>query len=699
MPDVSVQVLRFGGNPPRFEVVSEAATDRQGRFAFEGLDQRNVLLSVAAGGFYSEVVPVYLHGAEDHVRLSPLALVERRERRFRLWLAGDTMFGRRFEDLDEDGNAGEAQDLIRPATRAQDARSLFARLLPALASADYRVLNLESPVSTAHESRHPLKQYSFTSHPESASALKGIGIDAVSLGNNHSYDYLEPGRKETEQFLRSQDLSFFGSGASEAEARESFVETRLHGVDVRFQGFNGIKPSTFYPDPNEPWEERYLYYAKDEPRKGGALLLSRDNLEDFLLRPGADVSVPVMHGGAEYGEYPSNPLRDNFAAALRAGAPLVVAHHSHTVFGVALWGEEESPRVALMSMGNLLFDQEVFETFNSYMAVVDLEVDPAGETDFVQLRLIGFHQEDYVPSLISGPQLDRLARHVGHLSTHLPYREGDELRPAIAFRDAAGVGVMLRPEDYVVQRSESSQRAQFGSAALLRLGEGRGPAAFFESFSSEDPELRLQLGREKLIYGDFEDCDIDERVGESRSFSQSDSRYATSQSPHHGSLAFSLYRPAGARSVITTRVRNRVRFDRRLPLTLSCAVAADHAGSVEFRVRYRAESDGRDLDEEVAWSSAGGSHAYQQWSSDLHPPSAAGFLELSAQMEPPVDGRSGLLLLDDCALIEWGPTVRSGAAVAVPHAYTWARITGAADREAAWVERYVEFSRRTTTGE
>ena len=108
----------------------ETTTDASGAFHLTGLLDANAYLRFEADGFYSEIAAVYLEGSADTVELEPLGLVAKQPNRVRLWLAGDTMFGRRFEDADEDGQIGEDGDLIHPSTRAEDAYQLLHFLEP-----------------------------------------------------------------------------------------------------------------------------------------------------------------------------------------------------------------------------------------------------------------------------------------------------------------------------------------------------------------------------------------------------------------------------------------------------------------------------------------------------------------------------------------------------------------------------------------
>ena len=683
LPNVSIRALGFHVG----QTAPETTTDVRGEFTLLGLVDANVLVRVEAAEFYPEVVPVFLQGREEEVQLEPLALVARQSGRVRLWLAGDLMFARRFEDRDEDGQKGEADDLIRPEQRAEDTFQLFRYILPAMSSADYRVANFESPASLAHGSRHPFKEFSFSSHPETLAALTRVGIEAVSLGNNHSYDYLEAGRIETEYALRRRGIEFFGSGASESDARESALDLLINDVPLSFQGFDGIKPVNFYPDPNQPWESQYLYYAIDEPRKGGALLLSPDNLDYFLGQKPERLRIPVMHGGHEYGEMPSTGMRDRFEQAHQGGAKIVVAHHSHTVYGVALWGDEEEPSVSLLSLGNFIFDQDVFETFNSFMAVLDVDKVGAAEYRLLQLRLMPFHQENYVPSLIAGRQAERLARHVGHISTFLPEREQDALRPAVAFADSAGIGVMLRPADYREEMLSFERHVTLteGQSEIFPLNAGQGASDYFTSFTSPEPEARLRLARDLLIYGDFEDYDLDSSIGENDNWWQTSTRHTTTDQARGGQNSLVLYRAQGAKNPVNTQLRNRITFDSGAELSLGCYYMGVNAGSVTLVAQY-IQRDTRDqIGEQMLGSWPGGTYAWTPRHAVLTPPEGAGHVRFIITMQP--TGNGGALYLDDCTLLSWGPELAPGQAVPTPHGYDWARLeTPAGDGELQYRE-------------
>jgi hypothetical protein len=54
-------------------------------------------------------------------------------------------------------------------------------------SSDFQVLNLETPVLNNPATPHTAKDHAFFTLPGSLTPLKQMGLDYVSLGNNHVY--------------------------------------------------------------------------------------------------------------------------------------------------------------------------------------------------------------------------------------------------------------------------------------------------------------------------------------------------------------------------------------------------------------------------------------------------------------------------------------------------------------------------------
>ena len=90
-------------------------------------------------------------------------------------------------------------------------------LLAIMQGADIMCLNNEFTFSTNGE---PLKgkKYTFRGDPERVSVLVDMGVDVVSLANNHVYDYGKQSMLDTFATLEGAGIEYFGAGETLEEA-------------------------------------------------------------------------------------------------------------------------------------------------------------------------------------------------------------------------------------------------------------------------------------------------------------------------------------------------------------------------------------------------------------------------------------------------------------------------------------------------
>src|SRR5947209_8351336 len=105
------------------------------------------------------------------------------------------------------------------AERGPDA--LAADELVAVArEADLFVLNLECCLSARGERRRePGKPFFFRAPPEASRLLQRLGVDCVSLANNHALDYGVEALLDTLAQLEAAGIAHVGAGADLAAAR------------------------------------------------------------------------------------------------------------------------------------------------------------------------------------------------------------------------------------------------------------------------------------------------------------------------------------------------------------------------------------------------------------------------------------------------------------------------------------------------
>jgi poly-gamma-glutamate synthesis protein (capsule biosynthesis protein) len=294
--------------------------------------------------------------------MTNVALTSGAQETLSLRFGGDVMMGRRFYEKQD----GEKGPILEPSSSAKEHAAVLDEVEPLLKDADLTAVNLETalledPDVEPHGKRrkdvHPTKDLVIGSATATAKGLALAGVDVVSLGNNHLFDGLGPGLTSTMKALDEAGIAHFGAGTSAAGAWVPAIVTK-RGQTVAYLGcttVDGRQTGVAYvAGPSTPGA------AECEP--------SRLAAEVAKARAKAGTVVVMIHGGTEYRRSQTFQVRELAQVAHRAGAHLVVGSHPHVLGGLVSSG----PNVFAETMGNLVFDQELWATFPSALLRVDV---------------------------------------------------------------------------------------------------------------------------------------------------------------------------------------------------------------------------------------------------------------------------------------------------------------------------------------
>ena len=305
-----------------------------------------------------------------------IALVEKKPGRRLLTFGGDLVLGRRYIEP----RWGEDQ-LIHDETRVQDMKSILKAMKPYFEPADYAAINLESILAESEPPEHAPKSVVFFTHPDVTKALEWIGVDYVSLGNNHTYDYLAAGVQMTLDALEASQLGYSGAGMNEEEANKPHLMD-LNGIPVSAWGFVG-------------WKGRVTPHQVAEGSKGGAAYGDEATIKKVLSAGAKPDQIDIIqyHGSSEYSDRPSNDTETRLKLALDQGADLAIAHHPHVAQGFEIYNN----KLIAYSLGNFAFDQFFYSTHSA--AALNVWMD--GET-FYRAEVIPLHVKGYKPLPATG---------------------------------------------------------------------------------------------------------------------------------------------------------------------------------------------------------------------------------------------------------------------------------------------------------
>ena len=206
---------------------------------------------------------------------------------------------------------------------------LFRNLRPVIEKADYCVANLEGPVtenipmgsieSKMYPKLIPLRQSQFT--PD---VLKAVGIDLVSLANNHMFDYNnEEGLTETIKRLENK-VEYVGAGIGNNAFNPIVKE--LNGIRFSIFGVSDIiHPGEMCAKPGKLGIAGIADTSDYENSEWIRLLT--DKIAE--VRSESDFVIVLIHYGPSSGSKLNERQISITDILLRDGADLIVGSHSH----------------------------------------------------------------------------------------------------------------------------------------------------------------------------------------------------------------------------------------------------------------------------------------------------------------------------------------------------------------------------------
>jgi poly-gamma-glutamate synthesis protein (capsule biosynthesis protein) len=224
---------------------------------------------------------------------------------------------------------------------------LYAPVADLLAAPDVTFANLETPI--APDAAKDVRAFMFSAPQEAATALRGAGVDVVSVANNHVLDQGRAGFEETLRRLDGIGLKYVGAGPAGHAAGPVRVEAA--GLSLAFLGYTYALNQGGAPCP---------------PRDGAAPCLEPSILdraravEDVRAAAAeADAVVVSLHWGVEYAQQPRAEDVELAHRLADAGALVVLGHHPHVLQPIELYRRADGrTAVIAYSLGNFVSNQE-----------------------------------------------------------------------------------------------------------------------------------------------------------------------------------------------------------------------------------------------------------------------------------------------------------------------------------------------------
>jgi len=252
-----------------------------------------------------------------------------------LAFTGDIMLGRLVNDRLKD---------IQP-------EEVWGDVLPHLAQADLRIINLECALTTHLQPwTRTWKMFHFRADPEAVRVLQAAHIEACALANNHVLDFEEEGLRDTLRVLDSNGIRHGGAGTNDKEAAAPAI--------IEIAGKSPCRVALLSFTDNEP---DFAATAKHPGTNYLEVSMQQETLTRIASSiaqgraQGADLVVFSNHWGANFVERPSPEFRSFAKRVIELGADIYHGHSAHICQGIEIY----QGKPILYDTGNFIDDYAV----------------------------------------------------------------------------------------------------------------------------------------------------------------------------------------------------------------------------------------------------------------------------------------------------------------------------------------------------
>ncbi|RDW15063.1 CapA family protein [Oceanobacillus chungangensis] len=223
---------------------------------------------------------------------------------------------------------------------------------------------------------------SFNSPYEVGDALKNIGVDVVSIANNHTLDRGEAVIQSAISHWETIDMMYTGAYKNEIDRENLRVYETPEGISIAFlsytYGTNGIP----VPDGKD-----YLVNLIDQELIASEIAKAKEE---------ADVIALSLHFGNEYERLPNEAQKELIQFAADQGVHIVIGHHPHVLQPVEwVTGKDGNKTFAAYSLGNFLSNQqELYQRIGGVLTVKIMKT-IQGEKDTIEV-----HSPEFLPTYV-----------------------------------------------------------------------------------------------------------------------------------------------------------------------------------------------------------------------------------------------------------------------------------------------------------
>lgn len=266
-------------------------------------------------------------------------------------------------------------------------------LLSKMQDMDIMMINNEFPYTDRGGPTQD-KTFTFRADPSTVNYLDDMGVDIVSVANNHIYDFGEIGLLDTLNILEEKGMPYVGAGRN---LEEAMAPVYFISGDIKIAVVSATQIERLdNPDTREATEDTAGVFRCWNPEKLYEVVAEAKEDSDFV--------IVYIHWGTENVAEPDWAQLDQAPKLAEAGADLIIGDHPHCLQGIQYFGKVP----VIYSVGNFWFNSKTVDT-----CLIQVDI---SENGIENLQFIPAIQEGCRTDFAYGEEKERIISYMNSIS-------------------------------------------------------------------------------------------------------------------------------------------------------------------------------------------------------------------------------------------------------------------------------------------
>lgn len=222
---------------------------------------------------------------------------------------------------------------------------LSESVVETMTQSDLMIANNEFTVSNRGE-KLPNKYYTFRASKERLSIYEEMGVDLVTLANNHVYDFGEDAFNDMLDALEEYEIPYIGAGRNINDATRPYYFI-INGYKIAFV--------------NATRAEKYILTPEATETEGGVFRCYDPELLKEMVaeaKSQSDYVIALIHWGKEDSHELESVQKETSRIYIDAGADIIIGSHAHVLQGIEFYNHKP----IIYNLGDFIFNNETKDT-------------------------------------------------------------------------------------------------------------------------------------------------------------------------------------------------------------------------------------------------------------------------------------------------------------------------------------------------